>query len=56
MTFSGSLPSDVLWKFAKWLYNQYGEHGKSKIYHGKVHGYLGMRLDFSEKKKFKFDM
>ena len=43
-------------EFAKWLEETYGQHGRVKIYHGKVHDYLEMKLDYSEKKKLKIDM
>ena len=41
---------------AKWLEKIYGKHRKVKIHHGKVHDYLGMKLDYSEKKTVKIDM
>ena len=40
----------------QWLEKTYGQHGKVKVHHGKVHEYLGMKLDYSEKKKLKIDM
>ena len=43
-------------EFAKWLDETYGQHGKVKIHCGKVHDCLGMKLDYSEKKKIKIDM
>jgi hypothetical protein len=43
-------------KFAGWLEATYGQHGKVKVHRGKIHDYLGMKLDFSEKKKLKVDM
>ena len=43
-------------EFAKWLQETYGQHGKVKIHRGKVHDYLGMKLDYAEKKKIKIDM
>lgn len=43
-------------KFAKWLEMKYGEHGKVKIHRGKVHDYLGMTFDYTEKGKVKIDM
>ena len=43
-------------EFAKWLEETYGQHGKMKIHCGKVHDYLGMKLDYSEKKKIKIYM
>ena len=42
--------------FAQWLEKTYGQHGKVKVHHGKVHEYLGMKLDYSEKNKLKIDM
>ena len=42
--------------FAKWLEKTYGQHGKVKVHCGKVHEYLGMKLDYFEKKKLKIDM
>ena len=37
-------------EFAKWSEETYGQHGRVKIHRGKVHDYLGMKLDYSEKK------
>ena len=42
--------------FAQWLEKTYGQHEKVKVHHGKVHEHLGMKLDYSEKKKLKIDM
>ena len=42
--------------FAQWLEKTYCQHGKVKVHCGKVHEYLGMKLDYSEKKKLKIDM
>jgi hypothetical protein len=42
--------------FLKWLNKKYGEHGEVKATRGKVHDYLGMTFDFSEKGKVKIDM
>ena len=42
--------------FAQWLEKTYGQHGKVKEHHGKEHEYLGMKSDYSEKKKLKIDM
>ena len=42
--------------FAQWLEKTYGQHGKVKVHCGKVHEYLGLKLDYSEKKKVKIDM
>ena len=43
-------------EFAVWLETTYGEHGKVKIHRGKIHDYLGMTFDWSEKGKVKIDM
>ena len=43
-------------EFAKWFEKNYGQHGRVKIHRGKVHDYLGMKLNYSEKKKLKIDM
>jgi len=42
--------------FAKWLEQTYGKQGKVKINQGKVHEYLGMKLDFLVRGKLKVDM
>ena len=42
--------------FAEWLEKTYGQHGKVKLQQAKVHDYPRMKLDYSEKKKLKFDM
>ena len=36
-------------KFKKWVNRNYGKHGKVKANRGKVHEYLGMNFDFTEK-------
>jgi len=43
-------------RFEKWLNAMYGGYGKVKATRGKVHDYLGMTFDFSEKGKVKIDM
>ena len=40
----------------KWLQQQYGGHGKVTAHQGKVHNYLGMIIDYTEKGKVKIDM
>ena len=42
--------------FLKWLNKMYGSHGEVKATRGKIHDYLGMRFDFSDKGKVKVDM
>jgi len=42
--------------FAKWLEQTNLKQEKVKINRGKVHEYLGMKLDFSVKGKLKVDM
>ena len=43
--------------FVKWLEDTYGDEiGKVKVSRGKVHDYLGMRLDFSSERKVKINM
>jgi hypothetical protein len=48
--------SKVNSQFDKWLQENYGEHGKVAIHRGKIHDYLGMEIDFSEKGKVKIGM
>ena len=45
-------------KFIKWIKDNYEDQdiGKVKISHGKVHNYLGIRLDFSSPREVKIDM
>jgi hypothetical protein len=43
-------------QFDKWLQENYGEHGEVAIHRGKIHDYLGMEIDFSEKGKVKISM
>jgi hypothetical protein len=38
------------------LQENYGEHGEVVIHRGKIHDYLGMEIDFSEKGKVKMGM
>ena len=42
--------------FLKWLNKKYGKYGAVKATRGKVHNYLGMTFDYSEKGKVKIDM
>ena len=42
--------------FLNWLNQKYGEYGEVKATRGKVHNYLGMKIDFSNKGKVKIDM
>jgi len=48
--------SQVNDEFEKYLNNKYGGHGKIKAHQGKVHDYLGMMLDYTEKGKVKINM
>ncbi len=43
-------------KFLSWLNKKYGAHGEVKATRGKVHEYLGMTFDYSEKGKVKVKM
>jgi Reverse transcriptase (RNA-dependent DNA polymerase) len=43
-------------EFEHWLNKKYGDHGKVASKRGKVHDYLGMVLDYSEKGAVKIDM
>ena len=43
-------------KFYKWLNEMYGQCGDVTQHRGKVHDYLGMNFDFSDKGKVKIDM
>ena len=42
--------------FLSWLNKMYGTHGEVKATRGKVHDYLGMTFDYTEKGKVKVDM
>ena len=42
--------------FLNWLNQKYGEYSEVKATHGKIHDYLGMKIDFSNKGKVKIDM
>ena len=42
--------------FLNWLNQKYGEYGEVKATRGKVHDYLSMKIDFSDKGKVKIDM
>ena len=35
--------------FEHWLQENYGQHGKVMSHRGKIHEYLGMEIDYSEK-------
>jgi hypothetical protein len=43
-------------KFEHWLQSNYGQHGKVVHHCGKVHEYLGMEIDYTEKGKVIFGM
>ena len=43
-------------EFDKWLQKNYGAHGEVSIHRGKVHDYLGMEIDYTEKGKVKIGM
>ena len=43
-------------EFYKWLNKMYGQYGDVTQHRGKVHDYLGMNFDYSEKGKVKVDM
>jgi hypothetical protein len=43
-------------EFERWLQANYGQHRKVGSHHGKVHKYLGMEIDYSEKGKVIFGM
>ena len=43
-------------KFGIWLQKTYGQHGKVKLTRGKVHDYLGMIFDYTEKGIVRVDM
>ena len=53
---SSHVDSKVNDKFLKWLNEMYGGHGEVKATRGKIHDYLGMTFDFSEKGIVKVDM
>ena len=42
--------------FLLWLNKKYGSHGEVKANRGKVHNYLGMKFDYSEKGKVGIDI
>ena len=46
----------VNYKFKEWMNHNYGKHGEVKENRGRVHKYLGMNLDFTEKGKVKINM
>jgi hypothetical protein len=43
-------------KFEEWLQSNYGKHGKVINHRGKVHEYLGMEIDYTERGKVIFGM
>ena len=43
-------------KFKEWMGRNYGKHDELKANKGKVHQYLGMKFDFTEKGKVKIKM
>ena len=43
-------------QFDQWLQASYGQHGKVVTHRGKIHEYLGMEIDYSEKGKVSFGM
>ena len=43
-------------EFTIWLENKYGEYGKVKIHCSKIHNYLGMTFDYSQKGKVMINM
>jgi len=53
---SSHVDPQVNTNFLKWLNRMYGHHGAVKATRGKVHDYLGMKFDFTEKGKVKIDM
>ena len=48
---SSHVDATVNTDFEKWLQRKYGEHGKVKAHRGKLHDYLGMNFDYSERGK-----
>ena len=48
--------SQVNDKFLIWLNENYGQMGEVKAHRGKVHDYLGMRLNYSKEGKVQIDM
>ena len=53
---SSHVDSIVNNKFHAWLEKTYGKHGKVKTKRGKIHDFLGMKLNFSTKGKMVVDM
>jgi hypothetical protein len=43
-------------QFEEWLQDNYGQHGKVVTHRGKIHEYLGMEIDYTEKGKVIFGM
>jgi hypothetical protein len=46
----------VVTEFLEWIKHMYGQIGEDKITRGKIHDYLGMKLDYSQDGKFIVDM
>ena len=46
----------VVTEFIDWIKRMYGKIGKVKVTRGKIHEYLGMKLDYSQDGKFIVDM
>ena len=46
----------VVTEFIDWIKRMYGQIGKVKVTRGKIHEYLGMKLDYSQDGKFIVDM
>jgi hypothetical protein len=46
----------VIVSFAEWAKKMYASIGELKVHRGKIHEYLGMKLDYSEPGKLKVDM
>ena len=53
---SSHVDPEVNSRFRDWLDKKFGSHSKVVATRGKIHNYLGMRFDFSEKGKVKIDM
>jgi hypothetical protein len=48
--------SEVVTEFLTWIKMKYGKIGEVKITRGKIHEYLGMKLNYTEEGKFTIDM
>jgi hypothetical protein len=46
----------IVTEFLNWVKQTYGQIGEVKITRGKIHDYLGMRLDYTQEGKFIVDM